>query len=270
MKTLHHHVIIYDKDCPLCNLYTGAFINTNMLDKNGRQNFCDFTATRYPGMDVARSRDEIALIDTQTGTIAYGIDSLFKIIGNSIPLIQPLFRNRSFRWLMSKFYSFISFNRKVIAPAKTFEAPGSCTPSYNLTYRWAYIVLSWIFTSLVLTRFATRLNEVIPPTNFIREWLICGGQIVFQSMSISLIRKDRLVHYLGNMMTVSNMGALLLIPALWFPVSNPIFYLSWFIVVVFFMLYEHFRRAKILGLSIWASVSWVVYRLLVLIIIFSH
>jgi predicted DCC family thiol-disulfide oxidoreductase YuxK len=268
MNTLHNHVIIYDKDCPLCNLYTGAFVKTEMLDKNGRQNFCDFNPAVYPSLDATRSRDEIALVNTNTGTITYGIDSLFKIIGHNFPICKIFFRAWFFRWIMNKLYAFISYNRKVIAPAKTFEALGSCTPTFNLTYRWAYIVLSWIFTSVVLSCYAVRLNAVIPPTNFIREWLICGGQIVFQSLTVSLFRRDRLVHYLGNMMTVSNIGALLLIPALGFSISNPIFYLIWFVAVVSVMLYEHYRRAKILGLSIWASVSWVVYRFLVLGIIF--
>lgn len=264
MNTLHNHVIIYDKDCPLCNLYTGAFIKTGMLDQAGRQNFCDFNSSAYPQMDVARSCDEIALVNTQTGNISYGIESLFKIIGNSFPMCKIFFKAWLFRLAVSKLYSFISYNRKVIAPASVFEKTGSCTPSYNLTYRWAYIVISWIFTSLVLTRFAVRLNDVIPPTNFFREWLICAGQIVFQSITVSLIRKDRLVHYLGNMMTVSNIGALLLIPVLWLPVSNPIFYLTWFVTVVSFMLYEHYRRTRILELSVWASVSWIFYRLFVL------
>jgi predicted DCC family thiol-disulfide oxidoreductase YuxK len=268
MNTLHNHVIIYDKDCPLCNLYTGAFIKTEMLDKNGRQNFCDLNKETYPAMNIPRSRDEIALVNTNTGTITYGIDSLFKIVGHNFPICKIFFNAWFFRALMSKLYAFISYNRKVIAPAKDFEQPGSCTPSYNLTYRWIYIALSWMFTSIILTKFAARLEPMLPSTNFLREWLICGGQIVFQSASVMLMRKDRLVHYLGNMMTVSNIGALLLIPALFIPHAHPIFFIVWFGGVVAFMLVEHNRRTKILGLPIWASVSWVVYRILVLAIIF--
>jgi predicted DCC family thiol-disulfide oxidoreductase YuxK len=268
MNTLHNHVIIYDKDCPLCNLYTGAFVKTNMLDKNGRLNFSDLNTSNYPCMDVARSRDEIALINTQTGNITYGIDSLFKILSNAIPALRLPFCSNVFRYAMRKLYSFVSYNRKVIAPAKEFELPGSCTPSFNLKYRWAYIIVSWIFTSIVLSRFAVRLEPMIPSTNFFREWLICGGQIVFQSIAIRFMRKERVIHYLGNMMTVSNIGALFLIPALWFPITNPTFFIIWFGAVVTFMLFEHFRRAKILGLSVWASVSWVLYRILVLALIF--
>jgi hypothetical protein len=240
-----------------------------MLDENGRQDFCSLAPTAYPHMDSARSRDEIALVNTQTGHITYGIDSLFKILSNCFPVLKWIFNWKIFHYAMSKLYSFVSFNRKVIAPASVFELPGSCTPSFNLKYRWAYIIVSWMFTSLVLSRFAMRLEPLVPPTNFFREWLICGGQIIFQSIAVSFMRKDRLVHYLGNMMTVSNIGALFLIPALILTLVNPLFYIIWFASVVTFMLYEHNRRTTILELPVWASLSWVVYRLLALLLIFA-
>ena len=268
MNTLHNHVLIYDKDCPMCDLYTGAFIKTRMLDKNGRQDYCSRYPTAHPNLDKARSRDEIALINTQTGNIIYGIDSLFKILSNRFPALRWIFEWRLFRFGMSRLYAFVSYNRKVIAPAKTFEAPGSCTPSINLKYRWAYIIVSWVFTSTILSQYAAMMTPLVPATNFFREWMICGGQIVFQSVTVGLLRKDRLVHYLGNMMTVSNIGALLLIPGLWISSSNPWIHLIWFGLVVTFMLFEHNRRTKILELSVLASVSWVVYRLLILTVIY--
>ena len=271
MNTLENHVLVYDKDCPLCQLYTSAFIKTNMLDANGRIDYCSVSSNTFPKIDMNKAKDEIALVNTQTGNVTYGIESLFKILANSFPFLKYIFMSSVFRLAMSKLYAFVSFNRKVIAPAESFEAPNSCTPSFSLSYRWAYIVLSWIFTSAVLSGFAIRLSPIIPDTNFVREWLICGGQIIFQSVAINIIRKDRILHYLGNMMTVSNIGALLLMPTLFIPSSvvRPEFYLVCFGTVVFIMLLEHDRRTKILGLSIWASVSWVLYRLLVLGIIYS-
>ena len=269
MNTLKNHVLIYDKDCPLCQIYTGAFINANMLDENGRQDFCTLAPSAYPHMDSKRSRDEIALINTQTGHITYGIDSLFKILSNNFPILKWIFNSKTFHYFMSKLYSFVSFNRKVIAPANVFELPGSCTPSFNLKYRWAYIIVSWMFTSFVLSRFAVKLEPLVPPTNVFREWLICGGQIIFQSIVLSFMRKDRLVHYLGNMMTVSNMGALLLIPALILTLVNPLFYVIWFALVVTYMLYEHNRRTTILELPVWITLSWVLYRLLILVLMLA-
>lgn len=266
MRTLQNHTIIYDDECPMCNLYTGTFVKTKMLDRDGRLKFSGFNSTKYPKIDITRSRDEIALVNTQTGDVTYGIDSLFKILSNAFPWLNWIFRLRPFHFAMQKLYAFVSFNRKVIAPAEKFESPGSCNPSFNLKYRWAYIVISWMFTSFILSNYALRLTPVIPETDFIREWIICGGQIVFQSLVVGLIRKKRLIHYLGNMMTVSNIGAILLLPALLITQSS-LFHLIWFLGVVGFMFFEHYRRNKILELPLSVSLSWLVYRFIVLLII---
>ena len=244
-----------------------AFVKTKMLDENGREDFCSMTHASFPQLNIERSRDEIALIDTQTGNISYGIDSLFKILGNSLPFLGWLLNWSFFKTIMGKAYAFISYNRKVIAPAKQFELPGSCTPSFNLKYRWFYIIVSWAFTSFVLNHYASKISPIVPDTSFLREWLVCGGQIIFQSITVGLMRRERLVHYLGNMMTVSNMGALLLLPGFLITIQAPILYLTWFLLVVAFMLYEHYRRCKILELPIGVSIGWVVYRLIVLWVI---
>lgn len=267
MTPLHDHVLLYDKDCPLCALYTGAFIKTGMLDKNGRQDFCAHAAS-HAALDMHRAKDEIALINTQTGHITYGIDSLLKILTNAFPGFGPIFKNRVFRGTVGHFYAFVSLNRKVIAPATEFEKPGSCIPSFCFAHRIVYIALSWIFTAFVLTGYANLLTPVVPAGSFAREWLICGGQILFQGLVVLIIRKERLMHYLGNMMTVSNIGALLLLPMLLVPPIHLVLPLGWFGVVVLFMLYEHQRRTKILGVPMWATMSWVAYRLLVLALIY--
>ena len=269
MKTLENHVLIYDKNCPLCNLYTGAFIKTNMLDKNGRADYCSMDFSLLPHLDLARAKDEIALVNTKTGSITYGIDSLFKILSSSIPVLGYVFKWSAFKFAMGKFYALVSYNRKAISPEKTFESPSSCIPSLHLGYRWAYILLSWVFTSLALNQYAVRFAPLIPPTDFFREWLICGGQIIFQSVVVWFINKGRLIHYLGNLMTVSNIGALLLLPALFIPapIAKPGFYMLFFAIVVAIMLFEHYRRAKVLELTVWVSMSWMVYRLIVLGII---
>ncbi len=269
MKTLTHHVLVYDKNCPLCNLYTGVFIQTDMLDKNGRVDYCALQPTELKQLDKVKARNEIALVNTETGQITYGINSLFKILGYRFPILLFVFKSPWFRLAMAKLYALVSYNRKVISPENIFQNTNSCTPSFNIKYRWAYIIFSWIFTSVVLNLFAMRLVPLVAPTNLLREWIICGGQIIFQSVSIGFMRRDRVIHYLGNMMTVSVMGALLLLPVLLIPVSllRPEFYILLFIGVVIFMLVEHHRRARILELPIWASISWVAYRLIVLNII---
>lgn len=269
MKTLKNHVLIFDQNCPLCRTYTGAFVKIGMLDSDGRQAYGHPQQTDYPGLDPDRARNEIALVNTKTGEVTYGIDSLFRVIANAFPLFAPAFGFTPFRWLMKKLYSFISYNRKVIMPS----ASGSdlCYPDVNRTYRWAYIVFTWLITSAILSSYSHLLEGLVPPSRFFREFLICGGQIVFQSCTLSLIARDKVLTYLGNMMTISFAGGLLLLIFKLFAqivgFTDPRIYACFFLLTAGLMFLEHLRRMRLLGIHWSASLSWVAYRLLLLVFI---
>jgi predicted DCC family thiol-disulfide oxidoreductase YuxK len=223
MRRLKEHVIIYDDHCPLCHLYTGAFVKTGMLDPDGRQAYTCLGPETAGLLDAERSRNEIPLVDLRTGTVVYGVDSIFKVVGHRFPALRPLFRLRPFHWLARTAYAFVSYNRKVVIPGRVFEAEGACTPTFH------------------------------------------------QAGLVGLLRRDRLVHYLGNMMTVSLAGSLVLLPALAPGAAglalSPLFYAAWFTAVVGLMFLEHVRRVKLLGIPAVATAGWVAYRLLVLAVI---
>jgi predicted DCC family thiol-disulfide oxidoreductase YuxK len=267
---MKHHTIIYDDECPMCDLYTKGFVQSGMLDQNGRVPFSKMNDELLNLIDRERSCNEIALVNLEKQEVVYGIDSLFAIISNRLPFLKSLFGFKPFRWTMKKLYSFISYNRKVIVPGKVFEGQSSCVPSFSTKYRWAYIIVAWLMTALVLTYYSSNLYPLIPASTMSREFLICGGQIIFQWAVVRLLNKDRVVHYLGNMMTVSFMGALLLLPGMLLTivgVDAAYVYAAWFLMVAGVMLLEHMRRVKILGIHWSASLSWVLYRLIVLLII---
>ncbi len=221
--------------------------------------------TLPPQVDAKRACDEIALVNGTTNEVTYGIDSLFKILAHRFSFLSPLFRLNVFRILIASLYSFISFNRKVIAPADVYASV--CVPSFNIPYRVAYLIFSWIITSLILTNYSTHLP--IPATSFGREFLICGGQILFQGAIVWFTNRNRALDYLGNMMTVSLCGGLLLLPLLWInsvmTVSSLVLF-GWFAAVVTGMLFMHLHRVKLLHVSAWLTFTWIVYRVLVLIV----
>lgn len=272
MKTLHDHVIVYDADCPLCKAYTGAFIRNKMLDKWGRLPFHKIPGSISTVVDMDRARNEIALVNTKDRTVMYGMDSLFAIIGNTFPVFRPLFRNAVFRWFISRLYKFISYNRKVIAAVKP-SGNISCTPDFNLKYRILYLIVTLLFTGTVLNGYSHLLTDILPAGNTGREFAICAGQIFFQGTVILLLKKQKLMDYLGNMMTVSAIGGLLLLPALaahkLFYSIPAAFYPAWFVVVVGIMLLEHIRRTKLLSLNIIPSATWILYRVLILVLILA-
>jgi hypothetical protein len=266
MKTLKNHVILYDAECPMCKVYTNVFIKSGMLDVAGRVAYQQMPETVCPFVDKQRAVNEIALVNTQTGEVRYGVHSVFKVIANSFPIFKPLFSFGPFIWLMSKVYAFISYNRRVIILADITDAKG-LQPSFRLSYRMAYLVFTWALTGYILTAYARLLTGFVPIGNSYREYLICGGQIMFQGIIVSLYVPAKRWEYLGNMMTISFAGALFLTPMLFITVLPEIIYLFYFLAVAGLMLLEHIRRSKLLHLDWYLSVTWVVYRLIVLLII---
>ncbi|RYG17568.1 MAG: DUF393 domain-containing protein [Chitinophagaceae bacterium] len=270
MKPLANHVILFDEECPMCHAYTKAFTKLNMLPQNGREAYQNIPENICLLIDKQRAVNEIALVNTATGEVSYGIKSLFKIIGNAMPVFKPLFNFAPFHWLMTKAYAFISYNRKVIIPAKV--KADSIQLDFKIQYRVAYLTFTWFVTAYILTSYAHLLTDFVPLGNNYREYLICGGQMLFQAFIISFYKKEKLWDYLGNMMTISFAGALLLTIPLaltkWIEIPS-IFYIMYFLMVAGLMLLEHTRRSKILKLGFLMSITWVLYRLIVLGLIFS-
>jgi predicted DCC family thiol-disulfide oxidoreductase YuxK len=272
MKTLKDHVILYDAVCPMCNLYTKGFIEAGMLDQNGRLPYQEIPDKFACVVDQKRFVNEIALVHTPTGEVYYGVESLLQIIGHSVPFLKPLFRNKIFIKITDKLYKFISFNRRVIVPNKKDETCKTLMdPSFHRGYRLAYLIFTWMATSLILYKYSRRLNAILPASNFYREFLVCGGQVIWQAIAIRFVRKDSVWDYLGNMMTISFAGSLLLflimVAGKVFHWQNPVFFAALFGLVVFCMLLEHIRRTRLLGLNNTVTLSWVLYRVIVLLII---
>jgi hypothetical protein len=296
MKTLKNHVILYDAECPMCNLYTHAFTATGMLDEKGRAPYQEVLAAKAqvgapettplwdptgacPLIDRQRAVNEIALVNTLTGEVQYGIESLFAVIANAFPFFRPLFSCRPFVRVMRRVYAFISYNRKVIIPpprrttgeARTgnhrIAGEAALAPSFSLRYRVAYLLFTWLVVGGILTAYAPLLKGMVPLGNAYREYLICGGQIFFQGLVLALYAPARRWDYLGNMMTISLGGALLLTPALlaakFFHLSALLFTL-YFLAVAGLMFLEHMRRSRLLGLGWLPTASWTLYRLALL------
>jgi predicted DCC family thiol-disulfide oxidoreductase YuxK len=269
MKTLKDHVILYDEVCPMCTLYTGAFVKSGMLDGNGREPYQNIGCKLRGMIDTKRAVNEIALVDRRTGEVFYGVRSLFRVLEHSFPVFRPLFRFRPFAWVMGKIYSFISYNRRVIMPAGGDAARPEHNPSFNLKYRLLYLLFTWLVTATLLYGYSHLLEGVVPASNFYREFLVCGGQMVWQGLILFFLDREKLWDYLGNMMTISFSGGLLLgLVSLFGGLADePLFFAGAFMAVAGLMLLEHIRRMKLLKITWVMTLAWVAYRVLLLFVI---
>ena len=261
---LKKHKLLIDKDCPMCRLYGKSFVHFRMAAEDCILVYQSEEASSYKEIDQERAKNEIALIDLSTGKTTYGIDSLINIITQRIPSLKNFLQHPIIHTPLTILYRFISSNSKVISPAPSDTNNRACNPDFNLHYRWAYIIFVALATALIVNNFTAQLFPHFGwPHNLATELAICFGQVTWQGIAaLLIIRKNRLT-YLGNMSTVSMMGALLLIPAtllLTLFTFSIYFKLVLFFSVIGFMFFEHIRRCHLLGVSSWMTISWVIYR----------
>ncbi|WP_344925684.1 hypothetical protein [Aquimarina addita] len=143
----------------------------------------------------------------------------------------------------------------------------------TLIYQWSYIVIATIISSIALYYYAHMLPELIPNENLTKEVFMCAGQILWQGTILFIFVRKKITTYLFQMITVSLIGSLALIPLL---IVNEYFIISiktnvlFFLFIVLFMITEHARRVKKLNLPFYLTISWVMYRILwIPILLFS-
>ncbi|MCC7466724.1 MAG: hypothetical protein IT261_10665 [Saprospiraceae bacterium] len=140
MENLDQKVIVYDDACPMCKAYTAGFVKAGWLKQ--RTGFSNISPDLMSGIDLNRARHEIPLLDTKTGEVTYGLQALFLILGERMPLLRPLFRAKWFAALWYPIYQIITYNRRIIAGSSAPVSGFDCAPDVNLFYRWLYILLA--------------------------------------------------------------------------------------------------------------------------------
>lgn len=206
MKTFKNQTLLYDDDCPLCRVYTSGFINMGMLDRNGKKPYNQLSEKEQIFIDVNRASNEIALVDSLNNSVIYGIDSLLKVIGFSFPWIEQVGNVRPIKYFLRKLYSFVSYNRKVIIPAKINKNIAlQCIPDFSFKYRILFLIFALVTSSVILYLFQSEVSllEIIS---------LQLSVYLFQSLLFLRFSKQITLNYLGNYSVSILCGGLLLFP----------------------------------------------------------
>ncbi len=168
-----------------------------------------------------------------------------------------------FRWLAHSASRFVDTNRQVIMPGRGSVANPA---AFSASGRLVYLAVSWVITASFLHQYSNLLVPLIPASSYGREFLICGGQIFWQMGFLAFLHTGKTWDYLGNLMTISLGGGFLLaLIQLLVPSDNsPYLFGALFGGVAGLMFFEHIRRTRILGVSSWLTVTWVLYRIVLL------
>ncbi len=268
---LTNHKLLIDKNCPMCQLYGKLFTATAKIDEETIVHYQTVESSIAQAIDMNRAKNEIAFYNTHDLTTTYGLDAILKILSHNSSILKWFFSLGIVYFILQKGYNFISYNRKLIYPVSETHTTRPCIPQFNFRYRISYIIFVALFTGCVLNTFAYPINAYFHlEQNWLREFYICFGQIIWQGAAISILKPNMKWDYLGNMSTVSLIGGILLLPFLLITAFYPISIIGsfiYFLFVVGIMLLEHIRRCKLLDIPIWMTFSWIAFRTFILMII---
>ncbi len=128
MATVNQQVILYDDSCPMCRLYTGAFVRYGIMEKDGRVAFSQVPESVRCRLDVDRARREIPLCDLASGQVRYGLDALFFVLGTRFPTFGRILRIPGVKAFWTPIYFWISFNRRMLAGFPPPDGGFDCEP----------------------------------------------------------------------------------------------------------------------------------------------
>jgi hypothetical protein len=246
--------LLYDDACPLCACYTGAFVKTGLLAKEGRKAYSTVSPEILKYIDQKRGVNEIPLIDHETNEVLYGIDALVSIIGQRCPFVRVLGKKESVKWPLKKLYNFISYNRKVIVARNSVAGTIDCTPDFNIFYRLLFMSVFFLFNTLMLFPVHEALVSKIPffdITLFEFHAAHIGIVCINVLMTGSLTKREA-IEYLGQVNMLSLVTILLLTPLMflnkWWPQLDFINYPYLFLLTIF-IVREYFRRMKFAGIT---------------------
>ena len=146
---------------------------------------------------------------------------------------------------------------------------GFLSQKTNLAWRMLYMLFSSSAAAILLYAFALPFLQYFNlNTSFALAFTEVNAQLIFQGTLIYLVNKYKVSDYLISMVTISLIGGLLFIPILvlqfFIGALHPYFLLCWFGAVVLTMFILHLKACRQLGLGYTMSISWVLYRFIVL------
>jgi hypothetical protein len=268
---LENNKLLIDKACPMCKIYARGFEKIKLIDDKTVTYYQEAEPETFDKIDAKRAMNEVALVNTENGDVVYGAKAFTTILSQNRKWLNVFFDWGPIRWFIQQLYWFISYNRHVMAGPRELNASRACIPETKASYRWLYILSVALITGLILNQFSYLLADAFGVShNNWREYLICFGQIGWQFTLLSIIRPGKKLDYLGNMSTVSFIGAILLLPVILLSqviTLNGFVLGSIFMLVVSYMLSMHYQRTKKMQLPITITAYWLLYRVGWLIVI---
>jgi hypothetical protein len=256
-------IIIYDDTCPMCAWYTGTFVKTGLLTKEGRQAFSNVDAELLGVVNLARGKNEIPLIDTATHKVYYGIDALLELLGSKMPFIKTIGNLSPVKWFLYRLYRTVTYNRRVIvAPQTSGINCVDCTPDFNTKYRTFFMLLCLVINTLLIFPLHRHLFANCIFTGLTAERLLIAhtALVLFNIALFAALPKNEGFEYLGQVNMLATLFFLLCIPLMlmnkYFLLNNALINTIYLGILGALLARDYIRRMKYAGA--WYRYKWVI------------
>lgn len=245
---MKNKILVYDDNCPMCKWYSGLFVKYGFLPTTGRKAFSVLDEQTLTKIDFDKSRNEIPLLDGDTGKVLYGIDALLEILDQKIPFIKLTGNLKPVKWFLKKIYRLISYNRKVIVAKKCGAGSIDCAPDINYLYRLAFMFACLLLNTFMLYPIHYSVFSELSYYHLdFFELQAAHFALVFSNCLLALsFRKQKAYEFLGqvNMLAliVILLLSLLLLVCQFY--SEEIFVTIVLIAIAAFIFKEYFRRME--------------------------
>jgi len=246
-------LLIYDDNCPLCQWYTQVFVKTGLLPARGRVPYSTISPRLQALIDADKGRNQIPLVDLQTGQTWYGLDALLEVLGRRFSLIKRIGHLPIVYWFLTRLYRLISYNRKIVVANRCSPSSFDCAPDFNQRYRFLFLFITLLLNTGLLVLVYNRLLQHLPG-NTLSLAQVQSAHFLLVGINLALalvLKKERALEYLGQVTMLALIALLLQTPLLL--LSAFVLPASWLLVVYFSLsslviFREYLRRMDYAGL----------------------
>lgn len=265
-------VVVYDGECPFCRA-SAAFLTRHRLVPDGScRPASSFEGALARRLEAAGIRNEMAVLDPETGEVRAGAPGLLWAMENGRGRgFARFLSRRPILSLVSAAYRLVSYNRRVLAPPAPRPVACACEPDDRPFLRWTLVAILVGFSLLVVAAFGAMFARELKHLPLVGPYasvllVIVPGWLVPALFSFAQPREVR-ARYLAHLSVTAAAGAAVLVPAilLSIPLSGQVggviaraaLALA-AAVACALMLGMQERRVGYLGLPRWWVLLWVV------------
>lgn len=237
-----------------------------LLEGQNRISFSELSQSQFANhLDFHKAKHEIPLVDLNGGKTLYGLEALIFILSQKLPIIDKIFTIRVIRSFFLALYNVVSYNRRIIIPAKPTVTGFDCTPDFSLFYRLVFLTISIIGSVLVTYMFGQSLNQGMNISNGGMQMLaIAGTGWILQILAVLILPVPFLprkrIDYIGHLGVIMLIGVLVLLPGICLNrfTGNQYAVITMLSVLISsgMMSWQHFSRIRHLGLHQLWTVGW--------------